>query len=591
MSKLPASALCLLLVSVTGCQRSTQISERETEVLKTRLAGATPAELAAVADKNQQIWKQTRRFYELRQNEPAWIVADEPSAAVPALRALLSAAEDEGLNPQEYGIETIPPQEQSLKSTQLAVDAVELELSLTYKVLRYASHVALGHPIAAQIDQDWSVTPREVDIPGLVNEALAAGQLNDLPARLAPRHPEYGRLRQMLHRYRGIAAAGTLQPIPADLALTAGGSNPRLAALRNNLLVLGDLQEQSRGDANVFREDLAAADADFKARHAAQPDQAPADAQGRAMDTFDANLREAVRRFEARHGLDPDGIPDPSMIAAMNVPPQARVRQLALNLERWRWLPTDLGAPHVFVNIASYRLQVRDAQDAVALKMRVIVGKATNRTPVFSDTMTVVVFSPYWNIPQSIEAKEMWPSIIRDPGYLARKEIEVVRVIDGKTQVVDPASIDWEQAQNAGDIQLRQRPGEANALGFVKFLFPNRFNVYLHDTPTDNLFDKLTRDFSHGCVRLETPTQLAAYVLRDQPEWTTARIDAAMHAGTEQHVALKHPIPVHLVYLTAQVDEDGVPQFFEDVYGYDLRQEQLMKSAARLPMTVSANAR
>jgi murein L,D-transpeptidase YcbB/YkuD len=230
-------------------------------------------------------------------------------------------------------------------------------------------------------------------------------------------------------------------------------------------------------------------------------------------------------------------------------------------------------------------MQVRDAREAVPLKMRVIVGKATNRTPIFSDTVTEVVFSPYWNIPQSIEVKEMLPSIMKDSDFLQKKDIEVVRSVNGQPQVVDPSTIDWANAADAGDFQLRQRPGADNALGFVKFIFPNRHNVYLHDTPNDNLFDKLTRDLSHGCVRLEEPVKLASYVLRDQSEWTPEGIEAAMHAGKERHVALKNPVQVHLVYLTVRVDEDGVPQFFEDVYGYDLRQQALLRPASPLPQT------
>lgn len=582
-SRLAPALLCLCLFATAGCQSPAEISAQETAALRTTLASAVPPAFVGAAGSDKQLWEQTRTFYQLRQNRPAWIVAGKPLPAVQALTAVLAASADEGLNPQEYGVEAIAAEVLGLNGTDDATAATELELRLTHTLLRYGSHLALGHPVAKDIDPNWTVTPRQIDLAGIVQQAVADDALASLAEKLAPPHPEYARLKAMLQRYRGIAAAGKLQVLPTDLKLKAGEPSPQLAALRNNLLVLGDLQETTRGDDNVFDEDLSRAADKFQDRNAAQPEQAPDAGKVAVIDTYDENLGQAVRRFEARHGLDPDGIPDPAMIAAMNVPAQERVRQLELNLERWRWMPADFGSPHILVNIAGYRLQVRDSQDEVTLKMRVIVGKKSNRTPVFSDTVTEVVFSPYWNIPQSIQVKEMLPSILKDSGYLAKKDIEVVRYVDGKAKVVDASKIDWTNAADAKDFQLRQKPGGKNALGFVKFLFPNRHNVYLHDTPNGNLFDKLTRDLSHGCVRLEEPVSLAAYVLRDQPEWTAERIKAAMHAGKEERVALKNPIPIHLVYLTAQVDKDGLAQFFDDVYGYDLRQQALLTPSSDAP--------
>lgn len=532
-------------------------SEQDAATLRASLANAPVATSACTSANGDKIWEQTRALYAGRQYQPIWIARGKVLPATHALTALIAAASDEGLDPTEYDVG----------------DLQELHLSCT--LMRYASNLALGHPIAKDIDPDWSVTPRAIDLADLVGKALAANKLDQLPATLAPSHPEYARLKAMLSRYRKIAAEGKLQPVSPDLKVKVGEPGVGLATLRNNLLILGDLQETARNDDNVFKEDLSKADADFKDRAAAQPEKTPDAKKIAVVDTYDENLGEAVRRFEARHGLNPDGVPDPAMIAAMNVPVQDRVRQIELNLERWRWMPADFGSPYVFVNIPGYRLQIRDVEEGVPLKMRVIVGKETNRTPIFSDAMTEIVFSPYWNIPQSIEVKEMWPSMIKDSQYLEKKDIEVVRIVDGKAKVVDASSIDWANAKDAGDFQLRQKPGSENALGFVKFIFPNRHNVYLHDTPTGNLFDKLTRDLSHGCVRLEEPVKLAAYVLRDQPEWTAEAIEAAMHAGKEKHVALKHPLPVHIVYLTARVDEDGVPQFFDDVYGYDRKQQEI----------------
>jgi murein L,D-transpeptidase YcbB/YkuD len=245
-------------------------------------------------------------------------------------------------------------------------------------------------------------------------------------------------------------------------------------------------------------------------------------------------------------------------------------RQIELNMDRWRKQPDDLGESHIRINVPAFELEVHDRSD-IPLKMKVVVGTNENKTPLFGSEMKYIVFSPYWNIPQSILTKETLPRIMKDPEYATRQQLEVVRVSGKHVEIIDPNKIDWENIGES-DIQLRQRPGSGNALGFVKFIFPNRYNVYLHDTPSDNLFDRLTRNFSHGCIRVEKPQELAEYVLRDQPEWTPEKIREAMHAGQEKHVPLKHPIPVHILYFTAWVDESGMLHLEKDVYGYDTRQ-------------------
>jgi murein L,D-transpeptidase YcbB/YkuD len=249
-----------------------------------------------------------------------------------------------------------------------------------------------------------------------------------------------------------------------------------------------------------------------------------------------------------------------------------RVAQIELNLERWRWLPEELGERYAIVNIPTFQLQAVE-QGKVTLAMKVVVGKADQTpTPIFSDEMTEVVFSPYWNVPTSILRKEIVPKVQSDPDYLTRNDLEVVK--DG--QVVPPSSVDWSEPDLR--LQVRQRPGAKNSLGFVKFVFPNKFDVYLHDTPADGLFEQAERDFSHGCVRVEKPVELAQWVLRDQPEWTRPRIEAAMHAGREQHVALKRRIPVYIVYATAWVDEAGGGRliFADDRYGHDRKHLALL---------------
>jgi len=279
-----------------------------------------------------------------------------------------------------------------------------------------------------------------------------------------------------------------------------------------------------------------------------------------------------VRAFQELHGLKGTGVADAATLAAMNVPLDHRIRQVALNLERWRWMPNDLGARHLLVNIPYYTLIARENGKPV-MDIRVVVGKADeHKTPVFSSEMSTVVFSPYWNIPDSIVEGETAPAVARDPAYLAKNDIEILDMSRPGGTPLDYGSVDWDDADQLKHLAFRQRPGPGNALGHVKFLFPNPFDVYLHDTPADALFARSGRAFSHGCVRVEEPEALAKYVLRGDAAWDDTKILEAMDAGVEKHVKLKESIPVHIVYFTAWVDVNGGLHFQPDVYGYDADQ-------------------
>ena len=253
--------------------------------------------------------------------------------------------------------------------------------------------------------------------------------------------------------------------------------------------------------------------------------------------------------------------------------PDADKRSIALNMERWRWMPDELGDRHLMVNIPAFHMAAREHGRSV-LDMKVVVGTTEHQTPIFSGDMSTIVFSPYWNVPDSIAEDETAPAAARDPQYLARNNIDILRVSDGEAVVVDPSKVDWDDPEELKALSFRQRPGADNALGHVKFLFPNKYDVYLHDTPADALFARPGRAFSHGCVRLEQPEELAKYVLRDREEWDDERIQAAMLAGTEKHVALKDEIPVHIVYFTVWPNARGHVDSWPDIYGYDAKQAQ-----------------
>jgi murein L,D-transpeptidase YcbB/YkuD len=245
--------------------------------------------------------------------------------------------------------------------------------------------------------------------------------------------------------------------------------------------------------------------------------------------------------------------------------PTGHLDQIRMNLVRWRWMPRELGDRYVFVNVPAYQMQVMEGEKP-ALAMRVIVGDPKHQTPLFSDEMTTIVFSPNWNVPESIIRNEMLPRLVNDPGYLERQDIQVVGT---SGQVIDAEAVDWGDESAVTGLHFRQEPGPKNALGLVKFQFPNSFDVYMHDTPQDALFNKERRALSHGCIRLENPMALAQYVLRDNPNWTTEKIAAAMNAGEEHAVPLKEHLPVHIGYFTAWVNPDGSVTYTDDPYGLD----------------------
>jgi L,D-transpeptidase YcbB len=288
-----------------------------------------------------------------------------------------------------------------------------------------------------------------------------------------------------------------------------------------------------------------------------------------APDHFDPSLQQAVEHFQRRHGLDVDGIVGRDTRAALNVPVQERINQIILNMERWRWMPRDLGATHVLVNMAGFELDfIEDRRPA--LSMRVVVGTPDQRTPVFSDKITYLEFNPYWNIPYSIASKEILPLIQRDPGYLADRGIRVFTSWAADAAELDPWYIDWwEITPRSFPFRLRQDPGRHNPLGRVKFMLPNRFAVYLHDTSSPSLFHRTVRTFSHGCIRVEKPAELAELLLRHNPGWDLKQIESAMNGGARRIATLKRPVPVHLIYATAWSAADGTVQFRRDIYERD----------------------
>ena len=513
-------------------------SALETGIRQIVVAKARPAYVTPDRD-GTRLWKLTRTFYERREFVPAWIEDRSPTPQLDSLLQAIHSADRDGLEPELYSAGLLEERKAAASSGFLTrrgfnpQEAVAMDVWLTWLYMKFASDLADGIADLAQADPAWKIDTKLFDPLSHLQQALRDNRVAESLFDLAPTNPDYRSLLRALKEYREQAARGGWPRVPSGMKLKPGQSSTLVPSLAARLAVTGD-----------FTSALPSAN---------------------ELSAYNPELQEAVKRFQRRHGLADDGVVGPTVVAEMNVPIEDRIRQIELNMERWRWLPRDLGDPHILVNIPEMRLDVWD-HGSNALSMRVVVGKTDTPTPIFSDRMTYVVFAPFWNVPSDIAKKETLPSVLNDPGFLTRTNREVV---DASGRTVRASDIDLSEPDK---YRFRQRHGTSNALGLVKFMFPNQFNVYLHDTPADSLFSRASRSFSHGCVRVEQPEKLAEYVLRDQPEWTPERINEAMHGAEERVVKLKAAIPVYLGYWTARVTPERVIQFRKDVYGIDGRQ-------------------
>lgn len=475
------------------------------------------------------------RFYEDRGFEPAWFVGD--MKALVELVGVVERAGEHGLDPSVYHLEAL--QQWETTARLLSVEervAVELLASDAFLVL--GSHLLHGRVNPETINPEWLANRRSAELHGVLAQAIASGDIAGTLDGLAPQQPRYRTMVTARQRLLEVESAGGWPTVAAGPRLEVGVEDERVPLLRTRLRASGDLG-------------------------------APDPWETEDDPIFDEALRRAVSAFQSRHGLDADGVVGPATLAALNVPAGERARQIALNLERWRWLPADLGDRHIEVNIAGFDVRVVEHGRTVR-RHRAVVGRQYRQTPSFSGNMTYLVLSPYWHVPPTIAAVDKFPGIQRDPATIAAQRMTLLE--QGTNQPVDPSVVDWANltGQSFNRLyRLRQDPGPSNALGQVKFMFPNRHNVYLHDTPSRELFDRTSRNFSSGCIRVENPLDLAEYLLADEPGWDRARIEEAARGTGETTVRLSRSVPVHLLYWTAWADENGVLQFRADVYQRD----------------------
>ena len=471
-------------------------------------------------------------LYKANNDAPLW---SNPHA-IDQLLSAIRTIDREGLLPADYHLAALEALQQRIAAGEDAappVIAADFDLLLTDSLVRLGYHLAFGKVDPEALDPDWKLR-RQLAQPEAVSrldDAIRNGHIDALLDSLRPTLPAYARLMSALLEYRRIAAQGGWQNVPAGPSLKTGMTDARVVALRRRLAASGDLP----GDK-----------ADFP--------------------SFDLPLETAVRRFQGRHGLTVDGVAGRATLAAMNVTVERRIEQIRANLERARWVLHDLPAEYVLVDIAGFK--VRFYRDGRAIwETRAVVGRPMRNTPIFKSRITYLVVNPTWTVPPTILGEDVLPAIRRDPHYLKEKHM---RVLDRQGNPVDPAGIDWSRYRGTNfPYLIRQDPGPDNALGRIKFMFPNKHAVYLHDTPGKELFRHTERTFSSGCIRIEDPYGFAELLLDKDPGWNRERVIAAVDSLKTRTIRLRSPIVVILLYRTVDVDENGAVLFKQDIYNRD----------------------
>jgi L,D-transpeptidase YcbB len=483
-------------------------------------------------------------FYRGRGLRPAWITDDLELTDAASLLLALRRVEEDGLEPESYHLAALQAlmsevtrEKQKGGSAVPAETLADLEMLLTDSFLLCGSHLVHGQVNPETIQSEWFIKGRVEDLVAVLEKGLRTKDVGAALDSLKPTHSVYLNLKAALKRIRAEVDNGGWPGIVPGPKLKVGESGKRVAALRAWLKASGDLSPS---------EDTGA-------------------------DLFDAALEQAVKKFQWRHGLDIDGVVGSETTAALNVSSEYRLRQVRANLERWRWITSDLGDPYILVNIADFSIHVIAAESEV-MSMAAVVGRPYRRTPDFSGRMTYLEVNPYWNIPPRLAREDILPKVKGNPGYLESQNIRVFRDWSAGAPEIDPDSVDWSRLKPESlAYKFQQIAGPQNALGQIKFVFPNKFDVYLHDTPAKELFKKAVRDFSSGCIRIERPIELADYLLKDSPEWDESKLREAIQSGARQIIPLKHPVNVHVLYWTAWMDEAGEIHFRRDIYGRDAK--------------------
>ena len=511
-----------------------------------------------------------------------WSDGAQPTRAAGALLQEMRHADERGLDPEDYSPERLAQRLADARSSPGAgiEPWVIFDTELSQTAIRFLSDLHFGRIAPASVGQNLTLQRDTLDVAASLDALATAPDVAASLDALEPQFKHYALLKQQLVRYRALAADSAITDLPAfhTKSLKPGDAYAGAAQLRRLLAAVGDLSPADAAPADAAAADVAAAGA--------------ATGDG-SWQTLTPPVVEALKSFQRRHGEKPDGVLGAATFKELTRPLSSRARQIELTMERWRWLPSALQSAPIIVNIPQFRLFAFDSTadtEAQIRRMDVIVGKAfeATQTPVFTADMTYLIFRPYWEVPRSIAVKEILPGVRRNPAYLDKHQMELVRG-EGESPTIVPNTAANIALLAKGLLRVRQKPGPDNSLGLVKFMFPNRYNVYLHSTPARLLFNESRRDFSHGCIRVSDPVGLAQYVLRDSPEWTREKILEAMNGSTTMTVTLKNRIRVFVVYGTALATEDGKALFFDDIYGHDQRLEAALAARrAREPLAPDA---
>ncbi|MBI3245371.1 MAG: L,D-transpeptidase family protein [Deltaproteobacteria bacterium] len=523
------------------------------------------------------------RFYEGRNYRPAW---SDDSGPLPRAETLLQTiraqAGKEGLRAEDYRLAQLGKLLRQASHTtpgQPSADAralTDLDFLLTDTFLLYGTRLSIGKPTFNALRAEWFEQQQKTDLVHALQDAVETDRVDAALTALVVRHPGYTQLREALAHHRAVAERGGWPRVSAGFDLRPGDRDRRVAQLRARLQATGELASESTTENT--RTNAPNAPAHKAEARKSNPGN---------DEEYNASLEVAVKKFQQRHGLEPDGVVGGGTLAALNVSVETRIQQILANMDRWRALPRNLGGRYVAINVANFTLDVVEKGQS-ALHMKVVVGKMMEKrsTPTFSAPMTHIVLNPYWHVPKSIAEEELFPLSRKDPKYFAKNKFTVRKVAVGEKLIPDPNATDGSLiATTVYQYRLRQEPGPKNALGRVKFIFPNAHGVYLHDTPSKALFDRAVRTFSHGCIRVERPIDLAEHLLHDSAKWTRDDIQTTLDRLKEKTVWLPEPVPVYIQYWTAWVDRDGIMQFRNDIYGYD------NTPGAQLPVTVAKKPR
>ncbi|MDR4516249.1 MAG: L,D-transpeptidase family protein [Nitrosomonas sp.] len=480
-----------------------------------------------------------QQFYMARNFQPAWTQNDSQRTQLETVLAFLATAEEEGLNSEDYQLHHL---------AQLAENpshsGYELEFFTTLSLLQFSSDLYRGRFTAANIDPDWHISQPYFNAVSFLSEAIDSGNLQHSLENLAPGIPSYWLFKNALAKYRDLVTRQvSWQQIPKIHLIRPGDTHPVIPLIRKRITQAFDTHGKTEFNPGFSNE-------------------------SENSHRYDTDLVNAIKAFQLQHGLNTDGIIGKNTLNALNKTPLEKIQQLRINMERLRWLPRDLGNRYLLVNIAGYQLAAIENNQYI-LDMRIIVGRNYRSTPSFSSRITHLIVNPFWNVPDSIARKDLLPKQQKNPDYFSNLNIKVYPNYAYNSEPIDPDSIDWAAIGNGFPYALRQDPGYQNALGTIKFMLPNRFSIYLHDTPSKELFDKDIRTFSSGCIRLEKPLQLAKFSLRD--DTSIESLKEQINSGKTIKINLPQPLPTYIVYLTAWVDSQDKIHYSPDTYERDKR--------------------